>query len=183
MRSPPLIILLALSTLACWISYMRFSKLRDDAEVAASSLSAVRRDLADIDRLRRAGARPDASALDAVELARELREAATAAGLPKEPDSEPFNPLRVGTTDYSETPVGLGFNPMTLKQLVSFLHHLNSADPTSRVRRIELRAPTPGLRGVAIPTDVRPEDLWAADVEVGFITHTPASGNPNTQRP
>jgi len=173
MRTLPLAVLVALSVIAAWVSYARFDKLRGDAEGAAESLAVVKRDLTEIDRLRRGGARTTAAAVDAPELARELSAAATAAGLHAPPDSEPAAPQRVPGTDYTETPVYLRFDPLTLKQLVAFLHHLHSIDAASRSRRIELAPPQAGARATPTPPGAKPEDLWSADVEVSFVTHAP----------
>lgn len=175
MRTLPLAILLTLAAVSAWVAYARFSGQRDGAQAAAESLTAVKRDLAEIDRLKLGGARSAAAALDAAELSRELRAAATAAGLADAPGSEPGSPARLAASDYSETPVYLRFEPLTLRQLVTFLHHLSANDPSARAKRIELSPPQPGQRTPALPADARPEDLWTADIEVDFLTHTPMS--------
>jgi hypothetical protein len=72
----------------------------------------------------------------------------------------------LANTDYTELPVYLRFEPLTLRQLTTFLHTLTRIDPTSRPRSIELSVPEQASGSAG-------EERWRADVEVGWLTYSP----------
>ncbi len=109
--------------------------------------------------------------MEAPQLSATLRQAALAAGLPDAPGSEPGSPTRLAGTDYSELPVFLRFEPLTMKQLTAFLVSLSRLDASARATVIELTPPDPSVRGV---TSAAPgEEVWSAGVEVDYLTYSP----------
>jgi hypothetical protein len=157
---------------ACLLAWLWESGKRSAAEIAAGNLAAARDDVEAIGRMRRAPGQSVASALDAPEVSRRIREAAKTAGLGEPASIEAAPPARLGATDYTETPVYLGLEPLTLKQLVTFLHHLSRLDPGVRVRQIEL-SPPEAANGAGPAADDGGEDLWTAGVAVGYLTYSP----------
>jgi hypothetical protein len=157
---------------ACLLGGLWLSGKRSAAQIAADNLAAAQSDLEAIRRMRMAPGQSVATALDAPEVSKRIRQAATAAGLDEPSSIEASPPARLGTTDYTETPVYLGLEPLTLKQLVTFLHHLCQLDPAARVRQIELSTPEPGT-GAAAPATNQEEDVWTAGVAVGYLTYSP----------
>jgi hypothetical protein len=121
----------------------------------------------EIGRMRMSPGRGVAQSLDTPGVSARIREAARGAGL-AEPSSVEAGPAgRVGTSDYLETPVYLGFEATTLKQLVMFLHQLSRSDSGARAKQIELSAPAGGAgQGGG-------EEVWQADVAVGYLTYSP----------
>jgi hypothetical protein len=164
-RTSLLLSLLILAAgLAAVAAYLRMDKLRDDAETARANLAAARASMAQIRQWKSSPGRATAATMDASQLSARLRDAATAAGLPDAPGSEPDNNLRrIGDSDYSEMSVYLRFEPLTLKQLTTFLVTLARIDPSSRAKSIELSPPQTGSAA----------DLWTADVTVGYLTYAP----------
>jgi hypothetical protein len=64
----------------------------------------------------------------------------------------------------------LRFEPLTLRQLTTFLHTLAQIDPSSRATQIELSPPEQGAPASGKSAG---EELWRADVAVGYLTYTP----------
>jgi hypothetical protein len=157
-------LLIVAAGLAAAVAYARMDKFRDDAERARANLAGARASMAQIRAWRSSPGRATAATMDASQLSARLREAATAAGLADAPGSEPDKPRRLGDSDYEEMPVYLRFEPLTLKQLTTFLVTLARIDPSSRAKSIELSPPTQGGAG---------GDLWIADVTVGYLTYAP----------
>jgi hypothetical protein len=163
-----LALLLLASMLAVGLAWLRLSKFREDAATARENLVIGRTLIADIRRWKSSPGRAAPVSADAPELTRHLRAAATAAGLTDVPGTETEAPKRVGNTDYSELTLDLRFEPLTLRQLTTFLHTLAQIDPSSRATAIELRPPD---QAGAIKQSQ--EELWMADVAVGYLTYTP----------
>ena len=159
---------LLLACVAAWVplTYVRLSKYRDDAEVAARDLAEVKLALLDVHAFRASPGRAAPVLMETAQLTQKLREAAAAAGLPDAPGSEAGDPRRLANSDYTELPVYLRFEPLTLRQLTNFLHSLGRIDPTSRPRSIELAVP----EQMSGPPG---EERWRADVEVGWLTYSP----------
>ncbi|HEY7115775.1 MAG TPA: hypothetical protein VH475_04260 [Tepidisphaeraceae bacterium] len=156
--------------LACVLAWLpltcaRMSRLRDDAATAELNLSEGRLAMSQIRQWRSSPGRAAPVPMQTPQLTQNLRDAATAAGLADAPGSEPGNPSRIANSDFSELPVFLRFEPLTLKQLTTFLHTLAQIDPNSRAKSIELSPPE--------QADKSDHDRWTADVAVGYLTYTP----------
>jgi hypothetical protein len=165
-------LLLSLLIVACGLTAavagVRLADLRESATTATAGVAEAKRALDDLRRWRTSPGRAAPVLADAPELTRRLREAATVAGLSEPPGSEPDNPKPLADTDYSEMLVYLRFQPLTLRQLTTFLHALARIDPSSRAKTIELRPPD-----ASAPAAAPGEELWVADVAVGYLTYTP----------
>lgn len=172
-RTMLLVFLLVPAALCALLAHFRMEKYREDAADARQNLADARRDMEEIRRWRSSPGRAAAVAPETPQLNARLREAATAAGLPKPPGSDPNPPQRVGGSDYSEMPVYLQLEPLTMRQLTTFLVTLAKLEPSMRVKQIELSSPEE--RGVPVPPGVGAggEDVWVADVAVGYLTYTP----------
>ena len=175
-RTILLAMLVAAAAIACAAAWLWMSEQREAAAVAATDLAVARRDMDYIARMRLAPGNTVAVAqsLDSSEISRRIREAARTAGVDDPSSLEPSPAARVGTTDYTETPVYLALEPLTLKQLVTFLHHLCRIDPGARVKQIELSPPEGQAAGAgAVVVQDGPEDIWTAGVAVGYLTYSP----------
>jgi hypothetical protein len=159
---------LLLACVAAWVplTYLRLAKCRDDAEVAARNLGEVKLALTEIQVWRASPGRAAPASMESPQLTQQLRDAAAAAGLPDAPGSEAGDSRRLANSDYTELPVYLRFEPLTLRQLTVFLHTLTQIDPASRSRSIELSAP----EAVVGPSG---EERWRADVEVDWLSYSP----------
>jgi hypothetical protein len=169
-RTTVLLALLVLSAAAACIAvWLWSSSQRDAARLAAQTLASARRDIHDIAAMRQSPGRSVAQSLDTPAVTARIRRAAQAAGLAEPSSLEPGPATRLGTTDYTETPVYLGFEPLTLKQLVTFLQHLSRLDPGVRAKQIELSTPQSGTT----PAPGQGEELWQADIAIGYLTYSP----------
>jgi hypothetical protein len=171
--------LLLVTLLTAVVAFLRMGRLKEAAESAGQELVDARRAMADIRRWRASPGRAAAASMESPQLAAKLREAATAAGLAAEPGMEPDDkPVRLGESDYSELRVFLRFEPMTLRQLTTFLVALGRIEPSGRVQSIEL-APPENV-GAPIPPGVgaNGEDVWLPSVQVNFLTYTPRKPQP-----
>jgi len=169
-RTQLLIGLVLLSGIAAAFAYMRMERRRDAALAAERDLQIVHRDLAE---MQTAGGGPHVvlGKFDPQELSRRLNTAAAVAGIPdKLKDVDPNNaPVRLGNSDYSERPVILRFEGVTLEQLTRFLHELAANDPGSRAKSVELSPPegsTPAAAGAG-------GELWTADVAIAYLNYAP----------
>jgi hypothetical protein len=172
-RTTLLVLLLAPAALCALLAFFRMEKVREDAAVSRQSLADARRDLEEIRRWRSSPGRAAAVSMETPQLNAKLREAATAAGLTDAPGSEANAPQRLGGTDYSETTVYLRPEPLTMRQLTTFLVTLARIEPSARVKTIELSDPQ--AQGVAVPPGrgQNGEDVWVADLTVAYLTYTP----------
>ena len=148
--------------------HRRMMRLQEEAQTAHDNLISARANLAEIHRWKSSPGRAAAVAMEAPQLSAKLRQAALAAGLGDAPGSEPGTPAQLAGTDYSELPVFLRFEPLTIKQLTAFLITLSSIDPSARSTVIELTPPEPGISHAAPG-----EELWSAGVEVDYLTYSP----------
>ena len=171
-RTALLGVLLLAGALAGVLAYGRMERMKEDATAAERDLVAATSSMREIARWRSSPSRAAApGAMEIPQLNARLRQAATAAGLPDAPGSEPGSPTRLEGGDYSELPVFLRFEPLTLKQLTSFLVALSRIDPSARARAIELSPP----EQAGTTADARDgEELWSAGVEVDYLSYTPA---------
>ena len=165
-----LALLLIVSFLTMAIAYLRMSKFRDDAALAQANLVNGQLTISEIHQWKASPGRASAVTADTPELTRHLRQAATAAGLADTPGTEPEPAKAVGNSDYSEMALDLRFEPLTLRQLTTFLHTLAKIDPNSRAKAIELSAPD---SSAPLPGKQPAEELWRADVAVNYLTYTP----------
>jgi hypothetical protein len=98
------------------------------------------------------------------ELNRRLNASAISAGIAKELTTiEPGTPIRVRDFDYTQTPVYLQLNSVTLHQLVTFLDSLTSADAAVQAKTIELN-PAPSNES---------DERWTSAVALEYQTYAP----------
>ena len=159
----------AAAVLAAALSLFWMNAGRDAADDAAQRLAGAHGDLNLIAKARRSPGRSVAPALDTSALTAQAREAAKAVGLPNPPGGlEPFTPARIGDSDYSETLVSMRLDAATLRQVVQFLLRLSEADPSARVRQIDLS-----------PSEDRTNpEAWTADIGMAHLTYTPRRNAP-----
>jgi hypothetical protein len=147
-------------------SYVRMDGQRDAALAAERDHQIVQHDLADLTAVGASGGqRIIPGRFDPQEVSRRLNTAAAVAGIPdKLKDVDPKNPpVRLGNTDYSEQPVILRFEGVTLQQLTRYLHELAASDPGSRAKSVELSPPE-------MPAATGAGELWTADVSIAYLT-------------
>src|SRR5882724_8108336 len=151
--------------------HRRMISTKEEARIARDNLFRAQAALAEIHRWKASPGRAAALPMETPQLSAKLREAAMAAGLADAPGSEPGSPAQLAGTDYSELPVFLRFEPLTMKQLTAFLVTLSRIDPSARATVIELAPPDPSLSRstVAVPG----EEVWSAGVEVDYLTYSP----------
>jgi hypothetical protein len=131
-----LLILLALSAAACAIAGSRAASRRDSALMAQDDLRHVRRDLAGLSGKPAAQHTQSSGATDVNRL---VREAAASAGA-----GDALAGLEPGRlNDAGEIPVIVGFTPLSLRQLVAFIHTLSNGPAPVRTDAIELSAADP----------------------------------------
>ena len=96
---------------------------------------------------------------------RHLRDAAAAAGVADKLVSiEPGEPNLVAGTDYQEMLVFLRLEPVSLRELVTFLHAHAWADSATHAKAIELST---------IARNQKDGELWLADVTLAYVSHAP----------
>ena len=163
------LLLLAAAVLAVF-SLLRMESAREDANASERDLAVCQEDLADLAKWRAVRTTGAPTNSTDPELNRRLSAAAVAAGIPGELASiEPGQPNRVRETDYTETPVYLRLNAVTLRQLLTFLNELSASDAAVRAKTIEL-AP-PAVVGPANPQT--PGEFWTTDVALAYLTYAP----------
>jgi hypothetical protein len=166
-----LVLLVVTAFLFGGFCHRRMLRLKEEAQTAHDNLNSARSALTEIRQWKASPGRAAATPMESSQLTATLRRAALAAGLPDAPGSEPGNPTRVAGTDYTELPVFLRFEPLTMKQLTSFLVNLSHIDASVRATVIELTPPDPSARGA---TSAAPgEEVWSAGVEVDYLTYSP----------
>jgi hypothetical protein len=170
-RTYLLALLLVTAFLFGGFCHRRMLRLKEEAQIARDNLAGAQAALAEIRRWKASPGRAAAVAMETPQLTATLRQAALAAGLPDAPGSEPGSPARLSGTDYSELPVFLRFEPLTMKQLTAFLVTLARIDPSARATVIELTPPDPSARitAAAAPGD----EVWSAGVEVDYLIYSP----------
>jgi hypothetical protein len=170
-----LLVLLIAAALAAVIGYAHLARKRDEAERASVDLQVVRQDLHD---LARAGTTTGATGAGAVgaEMTARISAAASSAGVSGQLSGiEPSRPGRVEGSDYNETVVFVHFQPLTLRQVASFLDELAAADPGARPKTIEL-APPPQAQDDSAAAAGAGGELWSPDVTLSYLTYAPAGG-------
>lgn len=169
MKSPSrltllLCLLLLTSTLIAALSCLNLNTQKEAADRAHANLVIASRDLDEIHRWKSSPARVSAVSMDTALLTANLRKAANAAGLADAPGIEPYNPARIGNSDYTQTLVSFRFEPLSLRQLTHFLVELARIDPSARAKTIELSPPeTPDAQN----------DHWIADVAIAYLQYSP----------
>src|SRR3982074_2282975 len=135
----PLLTLLALLAGVCsFLAYAHLDQKRADAQAAHLDAQIVERDLSRIARSTNT-IRPIPAKTDASDLVRRIADVAAIAGVQLTDRGEPGVPQHIGHTQYSELPIFLGFESITMRQLTTFLNQLAKSDPGSRAQMIELR--------------------------------------------
>ena len=167
-RTQLLALLVLLAAGASLLAYWRLDNRRAEALAGERDLRTVHHDLADI-ALSTGGNRRLTAKADPSDLVRRVADVAAIAGV-QLTTREPGIPQRLGTSEYNELPVFLGFESITLRQLTVFLNQLALSDPGSRAKMIELRPREPGATGPAGPAD---GELWTADVTIAYLVYAP----------
>jgi hypothetical protein len=155
--------------------HRRMLRLKEEAQIARDNLVSAQAALTEIRHWKASPGRAAAVAMETPQLTATLRQAALAAGIPDAPGSEPGSPARLAGTDYSELPVFLRFEPLTMKQLTAFLVTLARIDPSARATVIELTPPDPAAR-ITAPAATG-EEVWSAGVEVDYLTYSPQNSS------
>jgi hypothetical protein len=164
-RTRLLVLLLVIAGVCAWISWSRLERLRESARMAETDLEVCCGYLRDLSSA--GSATTLTGAVDASELNRRLRDAATAAGISDRLVSvEPSQPQRIENSDYRELPVFLRLESVNLRQLVAFLQQLGGSEAGCRTKLVTLD-PAPG--------DQSPEQ-WSADVTLGYLLYSPGQG-------
>jgi hypothetical protein len=158
-----LLVTLLIGAVACGFAYARLRNNRDAAGAAREDVLKSKAALDEIIDASSGGARAASANLDQSELNRRLRDAAQTAGIAQKLVSiEPGQPNRIPNADYNEMLVFLRLEPVSLKQLVTFLHELGTSDRSCRARNIELRTPTENSA-----------DTWSADITMAYLIYSP----------
>ena len=159
-RTNLLLLLLVASAVAVAVSWTRLGNRRAAALAAQRDLAECRVylvEMAEAGALSPAAQTPTLSAAP-TEINRHVRDAAAAAGASEKLTSiEPGNAETIG--DRTELSVFLHFEPITMRELVTFLHRLGmGGGGGTRAKTIELEAPVGAEQG----------DVWIADVAIGY---------------
>jgi len=155
-RTNLLLLLLLAAAVAAVVSWSRLGKQRAAALAAQRDLAECRAYLVEMGEASPTTQAPTLSAAP-TEINRRLRDAAEAAGASEKLTSiEPGNAETVG--DRTELSVFLHFEPITMRELVTFLHRLGTGGGGTRAKTIELEAPAGAEQG----------DVWIADVAIGY---------------
>lgn len=161
-------LLLLLAGASAILTFMRLENAHEGASAAQRDLAVCRIDLAELAQwqsTRTTGAPVNSS--DPA-LNRRLTSAALTAGISGELASiEPGQPLRLRETDYTETPVYLRLNAVTLRQVGNFLTDLSSHDAAVRAKTIELTPPQ------APPQTPSASERWTTDIGLAYQTYSP----------
>jgi hypothetical protein len=161
------LLLVAAGVLAAF-AFMRLQSLHDSASAAQNDLSVCQQDLAELARWQ--SSRTTGAPVNSNDpaLNRRLSAAAVSAGISGELASiEPGQPNRVRDTDYTETPVYVRLNAVTLRQVVTFLMDLSAHDAAVRAKTIELSAPQ------AQPPSQAAGERWTTDIGLAYQTYAP----------
>lgn len=168
-QSTTLLTLLLLATGATVaVAFLRLESLHDSAGAAQRDLQVCRSELAELAQWQ--STRTTGAPLNSSDpaLNRRLTAAAVAAGISGELASiEPGQPIRLRDTDYSETPVYLRLNAVTLRQVANFLTDLSSHDAAVRAKTIELAIPS------APPQPPSTVERWTTDIALAYQTYSP----------
>jgi hypothetical protein len=163
-RTYLLVVLVLLAGVCAVLSASRMARLRDSAAARAGDLAFCEQRLADLSAWTARSGGAAAQSLDGEELGRRIREAAGSAGVGDKLSVEPAGAAaRVGDSDYTELSVILRGEPLTLREVTSFLHALAAEDPAWRPRSIDLH----------VPASAAPADAWRAEVTVGYLLYQP----------
>ncbi len=159
------VVLAGLLALTAGWSYRRLVSAREALAQANGDLAECRRLAGQIQLCRD---RPNVAAefeRVASETAGPIERAARAAGV--SPDRllriSPEPAQRVGDSVYKEKPTRVSLKDVTLKQLVTLVHGLTSADAGLRVKSILLHA----------PNQEDPSDSWTAEVVLAYLIYEP----------
>ena len=161
-----LVLLLIVSVAVAGIAGARLASARSAALAAQDDLRICRSAIA---QLTSNPGRAANSTPQVEDLNRRFRAAAASAALTDQqlPSIEPRRPMPVENTPFQQMSIFLGFERLTLQQLVTFLHPLISADPNCRPVTIELSPP----EGQA------DANTWRADLELSYLIHLPGNAS------
>lgn len=166
-------LLLVAGVFAMVLAYFHLSAVSEAAAIAQANLLNGRQTIREIHDWKASPGRAAAVSADNTELNQRLRQAATAAALADAPGTDTGTVKPIGNTDYSEMAIFLRFEPLTIRELTTFLHALAETDPSLRATQIELSPPEDAASaGAKAPG----EERWRADVAVGYLTYTPRRG-------
>jgi hypothetical protein len=155
----------ACAALWCWLEHRALAARIDSQGAAVRQAEQAYADAQRIESLRTAPRLASERARPNDELVAQIQAALTAVGIAAERwvNNEPMPAVAVPKSPYRQLIVRLGFQEVSLRQLVEFCHHLLDKDPTLFVSRVRLLGP-PG----------KADDLWDADIVVGYLVYAPA---------
>lgn len=166
-RTILLVLLLAAAAVGTVAAWSRLDASRSRATAGREGLAACRVKLAAIDAR---SAVTGGGTADEVTIDRRLGKAAAAASLDQQLASTDFgSPARAGDSAFTQTPVYLRLNAVTMAQLVGFLIDLSAGDNAVRTTDIDLTPP------LVAPPAHSAGDHWTADVTLAYLAFSPKS--------
>lgn len=166
-----LILLLIASAIAAAASWSVLDSHRRYADESRKNCAICLTELAAIGA--RTTTTDNAPAPDDLAINRRLRGAAVAAHLSNQLVSiEPGAAAHLPDSDFTQTPIYLRLNAVSLQQLVGFLYELSVTDNSLRTGDIELSPPL-----AAPPAGTSPAEVWTADVTLDYLAYQQQTNN------
>lgn len=178
-RSPMRVVLLALLfslVSAVWICYAAFDQAKSTAATAAEDLAQCDQLGLRITALRRRPSLAGSRELQITELAQRLEEAAKSCSIPADGISRisPDAPHRVGDSPYREVATEISLRQVTLRQAISFLHALCSAESGLRARDLRLEVP-PDAQALGGPErGTVLQNTWTLEATLSYLIYAPS---------
>lgn len=175
MRGVFVVLLLSL-VVAVWICYAAFDQAKSAAATAAQDLAECNQLGLRITALRRRPSLAGSRELQITELAQRLEEAARSCSIPADGISRisPDAPHRVGDSPYREVATDISLRQVTLRQAISFLHTLCSAESGLRARDLRLEVPH-DVQGFGSPeTGTTAQNTWTLEATLSYLIYAPA---------
>ena len=158
-----ILLLMGVGCLALF-AYSQLAAARDNALRAQADLLECSDDLADLAAY---GTSSAPLAADSPALSAPLGQAANDAGISgKLASVQPGQAQALRESDYTETPVYVRLNSVSLRQTLTFLYNLSSANANVRAKTIEL-TPDPSTAKAG------GEELWTTDLTLAYLSYTP----------
>lgn len=161
-----IVMLTAVFALAGFWTYQYMLEQKRFAQVTANNVLECQTIAKQIEKLR-TKTHDDQPVGDMNTLVQLIQQSASLAGMPMNHVQRirPSSARRIGQTPYIENPTQLSLNQVTMKDTVSFLHHLASNQPSLQIQSLRLtdnsgRQPTP-------------EEAWQVEVGLASITYEP----------
>ncbi len=131
---------LAVACLLCWFQWRSWSSQRSAIDSRVAQLDRMRADVTAIESLRDAPQAAASRSRPNEELLAQVEKSLSATGIGKNHwhDSIPQPVVRLPKSDYKKFATRLYFETITLRQLATFAHHLETADPTLGVSALNI---------------------------------------------